>query len=96
MYVGLLFLQPDIDILLCESVARPKCTGSHCLCHARWLSRRRLACQLRGRPDRPQKDRYPFRYCVGHRLRIAMCRRGMHLRSSFQAYPEPSHRTAAC
>lgn len=76
--LGSYFFNWTIDILLCENVARSKHTGSHCLCHARWLFRRRLASQLRGRPDRPQKDRYPFWGCMGHRVYIAMRRRRMH------------------
>jgi hypothetical protein len=76
-YVGLLF-NWTTDILLCENIAQSKRTGSHCLCHARWFFRRRLASQLRGRPDRPQKDRYPFWGCMGDRVYIAMRRSRMH------------------
>lgn len=77
-YVGILFIQPDIDVLPYECVAGSKCAGCHRLCHACWLSCRRLARQLRGRPDRPQENRNPFRNCVGRRLHTAMFRRRMY------------------
>ena len=81
------------DNLLCDNVARSKHTGCHCLCHACWLFQRRLARQLRGRPDRPQKDRYPFWGRLGYRVYVAMRRRRMHTTFHSQAYHILSHRT---
>src|SRR5258708_39205423 len=84
--LGSYLFNRTISILLYENIARSERTGRHCLRHARWLFRRRLAGQLRGRPDRPQKNRYPVWACMDRWLHITMRCHRMHLRFFSQSY----------